>query len=60
MLHSSEVPVGESALLVVDAQDSFKATPRWERDNVLTNFDPGSKSYIQLSSSLPPGTLAVS
>jgi nicotinamidase-related amidase len=31
MLHSSEVPVGESALLVIDAQDSFKATPRWER-----------------------------
>ncbi|HYL04673.1 MAG TPA: isochorismatase family protein [Thermoanaerobaculia bacterium] len=31
MLHSSEVPVGESALLVVDAQDSFKVTPRWER-----------------------------
>ena len=28
MLHSSEVPVGESALLVVDAQDSFKVTPR--------------------------------
>src|SRR5258708_28486552 len=31
MLHSSQVPVGESALLVVDAQDSFKVAPRWER-----------------------------
>jgi nicotinamidase-related amidase len=46
MLHSSEVPVGESALLVVDAQDSFKATPRWERrsnrafeENVNTLID---------------------
>jgi nicotinamidase-related amidase len=33
MLHSSEVPISQSALLVVDAQDSFKATPRWERRN---------------------------
>jgi nicotinamidase-related amidase len=31
MLDSSQVPIGQSALLVVDAQDSFKATPRWER-----------------------------
>jgi nicotinamidase-related amidase len=31
MLHSSEVPISQSALLVVDAQDSFKAAPRWER-----------------------------
>jgi nicotinamidase-related amidase len=33
MLHSSDVPIGQSALLVVDAQDSFKAGPRWERRN---------------------------
>jgi nicotinamidase-related amidase len=33
MLHSSEVPIDQSALLVVDAQDSFKATPKWERRN---------------------------
>jgi nicotinamidase-related amidase len=33
MLHSSQVPISQSALLVVDAQDSFKATPRWERRN---------------------------
>jgi nicotinamidase-related amidase len=31
MLQSSEVPVGESALLVIDTQDSFKVAPRWER-----------------------------
>jgi nicotinamidase-related amidase len=33
MLHSSDVPIDQSALLVVDAQDSFKATPRWELRN---------------------------
>ena len=33
MLDSRDVPVGQSALLVIDAQDSFKATPRWERRN---------------------------
>jgi nicotinamidase-related amidase len=27
------VPIEQSALLVIDAQDSFKATPRWERRN---------------------------
>ena len=27
------IPIRESALLVVDAQDSFKATPRWQRRN---------------------------
>jgi len=26
-------PISRSALLVIDAQDSFKATPRWERRN---------------------------
>lgn len=31
MLLASEVPLSESALLVVDAQDSFKVGPRWER-----------------------------
>jgi nicotinamidase-related amidase len=35
MLDSKQVPVAQSALLVVDAQDSFKATPRWERRNNL-------------------------
>jgi nicotinamidase-related amidase len=33
MLDSNQVPIAQSALLVVDAQDSFKATPRWERRN---------------------------
>jgi nicotinamidase-related amidase len=31
MLDSTQVPIAQSALLVVDAQDSFKVTPRWER-----------------------------
>jgi nicotinamidase-related amidase len=35
MLDSSQVPISQSALLVVDAQDSFKATPKWERRNNL-------------------------
>jgi nicotinamidase-related amidase len=33
MLDSNHVPIAQSALLVVDAQDSFKANPRWERRN---------------------------
>jgi len=33
MLHSAQVPIGQSALLVIDAQDSFKLGPRWERRN---------------------------
>lgn len=33
MLDVADVPLRESALLVVDAQDSFKATHRWERRN---------------------------
>ena len=35
MLDSNHVPISQSALLVIDAQDSFKATPRWERRNNL-------------------------
>lgn len=31
MLESSKVPIDQSALLVIDAQDSFKASPRWKR-----------------------------
>jgi nicotinamidase-related amidase len=27
------IPIDRSALLVIDVQDSFKATPRWERRN---------------------------
>jgi nicotinamidase-related amidase len=33
MLDSNQVPIAQSALLVIDAQDSFKATPRWEQRN---------------------------
>jgi nicotinamidase-related amidase len=34
MLHSQDVPISQSALLVVDAQDSFKLdTKKWERRN---------------------------
>lgn len=31
MTTQSQVPIEQSALLVIDVQDSFKATPRWER-----------------------------
>jgi nicotinamidase-related amidase len=31
MGNAEEVPIERSALLVVDVQDSFKATPRWRR-----------------------------
>lgn len=33
MLYNKRVPISESALLVIDAQDSFKAGDRWERRN---------------------------
>jgi nicotinamidase-related amidase len=33
MLYNKHVPISESALLVIDAQDSFKAGDRWERRN---------------------------
>jgi nicotinamidase-related amidase len=34
MLHSKDVPISQSALLVVDAQDSFKLdAKKWERRN---------------------------
>lgn len=35
MLESGQVPITQSALLVIDAQDSFKVGPRWERRNNL-------------------------
>ena len=31
MLDPEKVPIKQSALLVIDAQDSFKAGPRWDR-----------------------------
>jgi nicotinamidase-related amidase len=33
MLDPSKVPIAQSALLVIDAQDSFKVGPRWARRN---------------------------
>lgn len=33
MLLPTEVPISESALLVLDVQESFRAAPRWERRN---------------------------
>jgi len=33
MLTIDEVPLSQSALLVIDAQDSFKVDPKWERRN---------------------------
>jgi nicotinamidase-related amidase len=33
MLYNKHVPIAQSALLVIDAQDSFKAGDRWERRN---------------------------
>jgi len=33
MLDSNQVPIEQSALLVIDAQDSFKVGPRWARRN---------------------------
>jgi nicotinamidase-related amidase len=33
MLYNKLVPIADSALLVIDAQDSFKANARWEQRN---------------------------
>jgi len=35
MLTTDQVPLSQSALLVIDAQDSFKVGPRWARRNNL-------------------------
>jgi len=46
MLDSNQVPLAQSALLVVDAQDSFKVTPRWERRNNLA-FEKNVAALIE-------------
>jgi nicotinamidase-related amidase len=46
MLDSSQVPIAQSALLVIDAQDSFKAAPRWERRNNLA-FEKNVATLIE-------------
>lgn len=46
MLDSAQVPISQSALLVIDAQDSFKATPRWEQRNNL-DFEKNVAALIE-------------
>ena len=47
MLHSSQVPAAQSALLVIDAQDSFKAGARWlQRNN--PDFERNTAELIRL------------
>jgi nicotinamidase-related amidase len=46
MLDSNQVPIAQSALLVIDAQDSFKAAPRWERRNNLA-FEKNVAALIE-------------
>ena len=45
MLTVKDVPLSESALLVVDAQDSFKVDPKWERRN-NRNFERNVAALI--------------
>src|SRR5262245_49342040 len=47
MLYNKSVPIGESALIVVDAQDSFKLGPRWESRN-NRKFDEKCGQLISL------------
>ncbi|HET6439659.1 MAG TPA: isochorismatase family protein [Anaeromyxobacter sp.] len=43
MLYQKDIPIEQSALLVIDAQDSFKLGPRWERrDNRRFEENVGS------------------
>ncbi len=46
MLISENVPISQSALLVIDVQDSFKATSRWERRDNLA-FEAKMSSLIE-------------
>lgn len=46
MLQSDQVPVEQSALLVIDAQDSFKVLPRWKRRN-NPRFEENVASLIE-------------
>lgn len=45
MLTTNDVPLSQSALLVVDAQDSFKVDPKWERRN-NRNFERNVTALI--------------
>ena len=46
MLDSAQVPICQSALLVIDAQDYFKATPRWDRRDNL-DFEKNMAALIE-------------
>ncbi len=46
MLDPAKVPIGQSALLVIDAQDSFKAGARWESRN-NPSFEKNVNSLIE-------------
>lgn len=47
MLHSSQVPAAQSALLVIDVQDSFKAGARWlQRSN--PDFERNTAELIRI------------
>jgi len=45
MLTTDQVPLSQSALLVIDAQDSFKVDPKWERRN-NRNFERNVAALI--------------
>lgn len=47
MLHSRDIPIEQSALLVIDAQDSFKIGSRWERRN-NKSFEKNVAALIDL------------
>lgn len=46
MLTTDQVPLSQSALLVIDAQDSFKVGPRWARRNNL-EFERNVSALIE-------------
>jgi len=47
MLYDKHVPIAQSALLVIDAQDSFKVGARWERRNNF-QFEQNVNRLIEL------------
>jgi len=47
MLYDKHVPISQSALLVIDAQDSFKVASRWERRN-NRDFEKNVAALIDL------------
>jgi nicotinamidase-related amidase len=45
MLHSADVDIRQSALLVIDVQDSFRVGPRWDRRS-NPGFEPNVTALI--------------